>query len=111
MFRTDHEYHGCFRNHENISDIDNKGKTKVKGQYPRGSGPSGLRDELTGFETAKVNRTQRSGGQAGQGNGGFGNQGNTSPAGQPTAQDDPWATPATSTAGGWGAGTDSEPPF
>ena len=63
------------------------------------------------YANAKVNRTQRSGGQAGQANGGFGNQGNTSPAGQSTAQDDPWATPATSTAGGWGAGPDSEPPF
>jgi single-strand DNA-binding protein len=63
------------------------------------------------YANAKVNRTQRSGGQAEQGNGGFGNQGNTSPAGQPTAQDDAWATPATSTAGGWGAGPDSEPPF
>ncbi|WP_461186740.1 single-stranded DNA-binding protein [Arthrobacter sp. Z4-13] len=63
------------------------------------------------YANAKVNRTQRSGGQAGQGNGGFGNQGNTSPAGQPTAQDDQWATPATSTAGGWGNGPSSEPPF
>ncbi|WP_455837139.1 single-stranded DNA-binding protein [Pseudarthrobacter siccitolerans] len=63
------------------------------------------------YANAKVNRTQRSGGQAGQGNGGFGNQGNTSPAGQPTAQDDPWAAPATSTAGGWGPGPDAEPPF
>ncbi len=64
------------------------------------------------YANAKVNRTQRGGGQAGQGNGGFGNQGNTRPAGQPTAaQDDPWATPTTSTAGGWGAGPDSEPPF
>lgn len=64
------------------------------------------------YANAKVNRTQRSGGQAGQGNGGFGNQGNTSPAGQPAAQDDPWATPATSAAGGWGTGAaDSEPAF
>jgi single-strand DNA-binding protein len=63
------------------------------------------------YANAKVNRSQRSGGQAGQGNGGFGGQGNTSPAGQPAAQDDPWAIPATSTAGGWGTGADSEPPF
>jgi single-strand DNA-binding protein len=63
------------------------------------------------YANAKINRTQRGtqGGQAGQGNGGFGGQGNTS--GQPAAQEDPWATPATSTAGGWGAGPDSEPPF
>ncbi|MDR7166243.1 single-strand DNA-binding protein [Pseudarthrobacter oxydans] len=64
------------------------------------------------YANVKVNRTQRSGGQAGQGNGGFGNQGNTRAAGQPAAQDDPWAAPATSNAsGGWGAGPDSEPPF
>jgi single-strand DNA-binding protein len=63
------------------------------------------------YANAKVNRSQRSGGQAGQGNVGFGGQGNTSPAGQPAAQDDPWAIPATSTAGGWGTGADSEPPF
>jgi single-strand DNA-binding protein len=27
------------------------------------------------------------------------------------AQDDPWATPAASTGGGWGNGPDKEPPF
>jgi single-strand DNA-binding protein len=62
------------------------------------------------YANAKVNRIQRSGGQAGQGNGGFGSEGNTSPAGQPAAQDDPWAAPA-STAVGRGAHPDSEPPF
>lgn len=63
------------------------------------------------YANAKVNRTQRSN-QDGQGNGGFGNHGNTNPGGQSTPQDDPWATPQTaSTAGGWGNGPESEPPF
>ncbi|MFW0775418.1 single-stranded DNA-binding protein, partial [Paenarthrobacter nitroguajacolicus] len=61
----------------------------------------------TGFETAKINRTQRSTAQGGQGAGGFGNQGNTGPTGQAAPQEDPWATPQTSGAGG----PDSEPPF
>lgn len=52
------------------------------------------------YANVKVNRTQRS------------NQGNANPAGQTSPQDDPWATPQTaSTAGGWGNGPDSEPPF
>ena len=81
------------------------------------------------YANAKVNRTQRSGGQGGQGGfgggnsgGGFGggnsggNQGGNSGAGfgggnQQAAQDDPWATPGVSNAGGWGNGPDSEPPF
>lgn len=65
------------------------------------------------YANAKVNRSQRSN-QDGQAGGGFGNHANR--AGQPAAQDDPWATPATpatSSAGGWGTGpdSDSEPPF
>ena len=80
------------------------------------------------YANAKVNRTQRSGGQGGQGGfgggnsgGGFGggqgaNQGGNTggPWGgnQPAAQEDPWATPGVSNAGGgWGNGPDSEPPF
>jgi single-strand DNA-binding protein len=63
------------------------------------------------YANAKVNRTQRSGGQGGQTGGGFGNQGNTNTAGQAAPQEDPWATPQTSVAGGWGNGPDSEPPF
>ena len=81
------------------------------------------------YANAKVNRTQRSGGQGGQGGfgggnsgGGFGggnsggNQGGNSGGGfgggnQPAAQEDPWATPGVSNAGGWGNGPDSEPPF
>lgn len=79
------------------------------------------------YANAKVNRTQRSGGQGGQGgfgggnSGGFGgnsggNQGGGNSGGnwggnQPAAQDDPWATPGVSNAGGWGNGPDSEPPF
>jgi single-strand DNA-binding protein len=62
------------------------------------------------YANAKVNRTQRSN-EGGQGAGGFGNQGNTDPAGQAAPQEDPWATPQTSGAGGWGNGPDSEPPF
>jgi single-strand DNA-binding protein len=82
------------------------------------------------YANAKVNRTQRSGAQGGQGGfgggnsgGGFGggnsggNQGGNSGGGfgggnQQAAQEDPWATPGVSNAGGgWGNGPDSEPPF
>lgn len=80
------------------------------------------------YANAKVNRTQRSGGQGGQGGfgggnggGGFGggnsggNQGGNSGGfgggNQQPAQEDPWATPGVSNAGGWGNGPDSEPPF
>lgn len=84
------------------------------------------------YANAKVNRTQRSGG-GGAGNGaqggfgggnsggGFGggsggnqggNSGGTWGGNQPAQQDDPWATPGVSNAGGgWGNGPDSEPPF
>ncbi|MDV8147964.1 single-stranded DNA-binding protein [Arthrobacter sp. NPDC058288] len=80
------------------------------------------------YANAKVNRTQRSGGQGGQGGfgggnsgGGFGggqganqggNTGGNWGGNQPAAQEDPWATPGVSNAGGgWGNGPDSEPPF
>jgi single-strand DNA-binding protein len=80
------------------------------------------------YANAKVNRTQRSGAQGGQGgfgggnSGGFGggaganqggNSGGTWGGNQPAAaQEDPWATPGVSNAGGgWGNGPDSEPPF
>jgi single-strand DNA-binding protein len=88
------------------------------------------------YANAKVNRTQRSGGRgagngaqggfgsgSGGGNsgGGFGggsggnqggNSGGTWGGNQPAQQDDPWATPGVSNAGGgWGNGPDSEPPF
>lgn len=85
------------------------------------------------YANAKVNRTQRSGAQGGQGGfgggnggGGFGggnaganqsgtsggNSGGTWGGNQPAAQEDPWATPGVSNAGGgWGNGPDSEPPF
>jgi single-strand DNA-binding protein len=80
------------------------------------------------YANAKVNRTQRSGGQGGQGGfgggnsgGGFGggqgasqggNSGGNWGGNQPAAQEDPWATPGVSNAGGgWGNGPDSEPPF
>ena len=80
------------------------------------------------YANAKVNRTQRSGGQGGQGGfgggnsgGGFGGNSGASQGGnsggnwggnQSAAQDDPWATPGVSNAGGgWGNGPDSEPPF
>jgi single-strand DNA-binding protein len=81
------------------------------------------------YANAKVNRTQRSGGQGGQGGFGGGNSGGGFGGGNPggnqggnsggswgggnqqAAQDDPWATPGVSNAGGWGNGPDSEPPF
>jgi len=85
------------------------------------------------YANAKVNRTQRSGG-GGAGNGaqggfgggnsggGFGggnsggnqggNSGGLGGGNQQAAQEDPWATPGVSNAGGgWGNGPDSEPPF
>ena len=107
IFRTDHEYHRSFRNHENISDINIGGKMSSYGDYPRGTGDPASRKELTGFETAKVNRTQRSNQGSGNG-GGFGNQPS---AGQPIQQDDPWAANKQTNAGSWGNGPDSEPPF
>ena len=58
------------------------------------------------YANAKVNRTQRSSGN-GQTGGGFGNS-NTATA---SPQDDPWATPQTTSGGSWGNGPDSEPPF
>jgi single-strand DNA-binding protein len=68
------------------------------------------------YANAKVNRTQRNnqgGGNAGgySNGGGFGGGASSAPVnGQ--AQEDPWATPGnTATAGGWGNGPDSEPPF
>ena len=83
------------------------------------------------YANAKVNRTQRSGGQGGQGGFGGGNSGgggnfgggnsggnqggnsggNWGGGNQQAAQEDPWATPGVSNAGGWGNGPDSEPPF
>ncbi len=78
------------------------------GEYPCGTGDPVLRHELTGFETAKVNRSQR-GNQGGQGSS---YQGNGNAAAQSGPQDDPWGIPAASNAGGgWSAGPDSEPPF
>jgi single-strand DNA-binding protein len=59
------------------------------------------------YANAKVNRTQRSGGQNSTG----GSGGNSQASGQSAAQEDPWATPGVSNAGGWGNGPDSEPPF
>jgi single-strand DNA-binding protein len=72
------------------------------------------------YANAKVNRTQRTGNGGQQGGGGFGGGGqsqhgqgggwgNNAAAGQ--SQEDPWATPGVSNAGGWGNGSDSEPPF
>lgn len=74
------------------------------------------------FANAKVNRTQRSGNGGGQAAGGFGggsSQGGNGSNGsfggssaQASAQEDPWASPGVSNAGGgWGSGPDSEPPF
>jgi single-strand DNA-binding protein len=65
------------------------------------------------FANAKVNRTQRSGNTGGQASGGGFGGGNTGGGfgGKAAAQEDPWATTPTSSAGGWGNGPDSEPPF
>ncbi|UNK46033.1 single-stranded DNA-binding protein [Arthrobacter sulfonylureivorans] len=84
------------------------------------------------YASAKVTRTQRSGGgqggfgggQGGQGGfgggggGGFGGGQNQGGWGgqqsgqQPAPQDDPWGAPAGGNSGGWGNGPDSnEPPF
>ena len=82
------------------------------------------------YASAKVTRTQRSGGGNGGGNsggfggnsnggsnsgsgwGGGGNSGNNS-GGQQGQQpaDDPWGAPAGGNSQGWGNGSDSEPPF
>ena len=59
------------------------------------------------YANAKVNRTQRNNQGAGNG-GGFGNQGAGSQSAQ---QDDPWAANSSASAGSWGDGPDSEPPF
>ncbi len=59
------------------------------------------------YANAKVNRTQRN--NQGAGNGGaFSNQG---AGAQATQQDDPWAANSSASAGSWGNGPDSEPPF
>ena len=92
------------------------------------------------YASAKVNRTQRSGGQGGNFGGGGGNfgggggqfgggnaggswgggqgsqnqgggSGGWQQGGGAQQQDDPWATPGVSSSGGWGNGSDSEPPF
>ncbi|WP_420181236.1 hypothetical protein [Paenarthrobacter sp. TA1.8] len=76
------------------------------GGYLGGSGECESTHELTGFGTAKVNRTQRSSGN-GQAGGGFGNSNTAATA----TQDDPWATPQATSAGSWGNGPDAEPPF
>lgn len=77
------------------------------------------------YASAKVTRTQRSGGQGGgfggNNNGGFGGGGqnaggqgwgqpNQGQQNQQSQAEDPWGTPS---AGGadWGTGSDSEPPF
>lgn len=70
----------------------------------------------------RVSRGQGGGGQGGnqrsqQGGGGFGGgqqqggQGGQWGGNQPAAQEDPWAAPGVSNAGGWGNGPDSEAPF
>lgn len=78
------------------------------------------------WANAKVNRTQRSGSgnQRGNQQGGQQQRGNQQQRGQQqggnqyagqqayhSQQEDPWATPAASDAGGWGSGPDDQPPF
>lgn len=74
------------------------------------------------YANAKVNRTQRGNGGGGnapaaggnsnagarQGGGGGGNWGG---GGQSSQSDDPWGAGSKSSAGGWGNGPESEPPF
>ncbi|MBW4094508.1 MAG: single-stranded DNA-binding protein [Acidobacteria bacterium] len=68
------------------------------------------------YATAKINRTQRSGGAGGNfggGNSGGGNSGGSwgGGQGQSAPAEDPWATPSGGSSG-WGSGPDnSEPPF
>ncbi|WP_323959821.1 single-stranded DNA-binding protein [Arthrobacter sp. JZ12] len=67
------------------------------------------------YASAKVSRTQRSGGGGGFGgdNGGFGGGSNQGWGGQQNqgASQDPWGAPAGGNSSGWGNGPDSEPPF
>jgi single-strand DNA-binding protein len=71
------------------------------------------------YANAKVNRTARGNGGGQAQGGGFGGSqqgaqgGGTWGGNQPAAAaEDPWATPGnTASAGGWGNGPDSEPPF
>jgi single-strand DNA-binding protein len=74
------------------------------------------------YASAKVTRTQRSGGGTGGGFGGNsgGNSGSNSSnsgsgwgGGQPAQQpaEDPWGAPSGGNSQGWGNGPDSEPPF
>ncbi|MCG2621826.1 single-stranded DNA-binding protein [Arthrobacter sp. I2-34] len=80
------------------------------------------------YASAKVTRTQRSGGGQGGfgggngggfggGQGGFGGNAGANAGGwgggqQPAPQDDPWGAPSGGNSGGWGNGPDSnEPPF
>jgi single-strand DNA-binding protein len=83
------------------------------------------------YANAKVNRTQRNGQgggqqggnqrQGGQQQGGYQQQGGQqggyqggqqgAQQGSQQQQDDPWATPQTQNAGGWGNGPDQDPPF
>ncbi|MEH0108832.1 single-stranded DNA-binding protein [Tersicoccus sp. MR15.9] len=77
------------------------------------------------YASAKVNRNARGGGQGGGGfgggnqggfgggnsGGGQGGYGGGNSGGGQQSNDDPWATPGTSTSSGWGNGADSEPPF
>ena len=72
------------------------------------------------YASAKVTRTQRSGGGGGgfggNAGGGFGGNSNSGWGGQQQQQsapaDDPWGAPAGGNSGGWGAGPDSnDPPF
>jgi single-strand DNA-binding protein len=67
------------------------------------------------WATAKVNRTQRSGGNSGGGYGG-GNasgssQGFSNSGGGSAPADDPWASSAPAASGGGGGGWSDEPPF
>ncbi|MFJ6376309.1 hypothetical protein ACIQH9_11365 [Pseudarthrobacter oxydans] len=92
-----------------MSNIHTRPEMGDPDEYPRGIWPSALLRELTGFETAKISRTQRS--NPGQATSGFGGQQNGNQGAQSVQQDDPWGPPTANAAPGWGNRPDSEPPF
>jgi single-strand DNA-binding protein len=59
----------------------------------------------------KLAKSEPAGSSRNNQNQGFGGGGNTQSGNNVPPQEDPWATPGVSNAGGWGNGPDSEPPF
>jgi hypothetical protein len=92
LLRTDHEYHRSFTNHENMSNIHTRPETGEIGEYPRGTWPSVLLHELTGFGIATVQRSQgpRPTPAAGAGQGEVHPVDSLSISPREYADDDPW---------------------